>query len=383
MNKLYDIIGVPFGYLMSWIYNLVGNYGLAIIIFTVVTKLLLFPVNYKTQKSSARMRLLNPRLEKLRKSYSNNPTKLQEEQQKLYQQEGINPMASCLPSMIQFLVLFGVLDVVYKPLTHILRLGSSVRENAIEMASKLLTDGGGKAISMTDLRCELRAMEQINAAGNAGKFEGLGSNVLDKISEFSSHFQIFGADLGKTPKFMPDVWTKESTILFLIPIFSGIAQLLYTVYTQIHQKKTNPGMPNMGCMNIMLYTMPLMSVWFAYMVPAGVGFYWIWSSVFSFLITFFLNKYFTDERVEKINEKEKEKARIYAEKHPEKKSFMQKMLEQQQLMEQQQNGGRPVNENGKVSRSEMNKYNRERINEARKRMAEKYGDVYDDNNDED
>ena len=63
MNNLYDIIGVPFGYLMSWIYDFVGNYGVAIILFTIVTKLLLFPVNYHTQKNSARMLLLNPKLE--------------------------------------------------------------------------------------------------------------------------------------------------------------------------------------------------------------------------------------------------------------------------------------------------------------------------------
>ena len=99
MNSLYDIIGIPFGYLMYLIYSLCHNYALAIIIFTVVTKLLLFPVNYHTQKGSARMQLLNPKMQKLRKSFANNPQRLQEEQQKLYQQEGINPMGSCLPAL--------------------------------------------------------------------------------------------------------------------------------------------------------------------------------------------------------------------------------------------------------------------------------------------
>ena len=87
-----------------------------------------------------------------------------------------------------------------------------------------------------------------------------------------------------------------------------------------------------------------------------------------------------------INEKEKEKARIYAEKHPEKKTFMQKMMEQQALYDQQQNGsGLPRTGAGgeKLSRSEANKQNRERINEARRRMAEKYGDVYDENESDD
>jgi len=379
LNSLYDIIGVPFGYLMSWIYQLVNNYGLAIILFTVVTKIILFPVNYNTQKNAARMQLLNPKLEKLKKSYKNNPTKLQEEQQKLYQQEGINPMASCMPSLVQMLLLFGVLDVVYKPLTHIFHFGKTVRNAALDIASGMVNGG----ISSRDLRNELRIMEQLNA--DPDKFSGIGEGFMDKVSDFSSRFTIFGANLGKTPSLHPESWNSEAVILMLIPFAAGIAQLLYTLYTQIHQKKTNPNMQTMGCMNVMMVLMPVMSVFFAFQVPAGVGFYWIWSSVFSFFITLGLNIYFTPERTAVVNEKAKEKAKRKAAKHPERKTFMQKMLEQQQLLEQQKNGGSAVDRNGdgKISRSEMNKYNRDRINEARKRMAEKYGDEFDDNVDED
>lgn len=382
MNFLYEIIGIPFGYLMNLIYNIIGNYGIAIIIFTIVTKLILFPVNYKTQKDSARQRLLNPKLEKLRKSYSNNPTKLQEEQQKLYQQEGVNPMASCLPAFIQMFLLFGVIDVVYKPFSHILRFSDSVKEKAVSIASELSQAAGGKAINSSDLRNELLTMEQVMKAPE--KFKEIGENFADSVIEFSERFTVFGVNLGITPDLTPDVWNKQSIILFLIPFASGIVQLFTTIYMQIHQKKNNPDMPNMGCMNLMFYLMPVMSVWIAFEVPAGVGFYWIWSSLFSFMITLILNAYFTHDRTVKINEKEKEKARKYAEKHPEKKTFMQRMLEQQQALEQQQNGASRTDANGaKISRSEMNKYNRDRINEARKRMAEKYGDEYDANNNED
>ncbi|MGN0576201.1 MAG: YidC/Oxa1 family membrane protein insertase [Ruminococcus sp.] len=378
MNNLYDIIGVPFGYLMSWIYDFVGNYGVAIILFTIVTKLLLFPVNYHTQKSSARMLLLNPKLEKLRKSYANNPTKLSEEQQKLYQQEGINPMGSCLPSFIQMFLLFGVLDVVYKPLTHILHFSKEVRNSAIEIASKLSVAAGGKEIRNNDLRNELMAMEQLNKAPD--KFNDLGENFRELVSEFSENFTFFGINLGKTPDVSPEIWNKESFFLFLIPILAGAAQLVHTIYLQMYQKKTRQEMPNMGCMNIMMYLMPLMSIWFAYQVPAGVGFYWICSSLFTFLITLGLNHYFTPERTAVINEKEKVKAKKKADKHPERKTFMQKMLEQQQALEAEQS--RINGEGNKISRSELNKYNRDRINEGRKRMAEKYGDEYDDKIDE-
>ena len=382
MNFLYDLIGVPFGYLMSFIYDIVPNYALAIIIFTLVTKLLLFPVNYKTQKNAARMQLLAPKLEKLKKSFESNPQRLQEEQQKLYQQEGINPMGSCLPMFVQMFLLFGVIDVVYKPITHILHISKPVRTAAIEKASELAVKygdvNGGKAISAKNLRSELLTAEVLDK--HPDDFTIYSENFHDKVSKFSETFNVLGANLGKTPKLHPETWNRESLILFCIPFLAGLAQLLFSLYSQIHQKKTNPNAQAAGggCMMATTLLMPLMSVWFAFGLPAGIGFYWIFSSLFSFVITFALNCYFSKERIEAINEKEKEKARIYAEKHPGKKSFMQRMMESQAAMEQQSNVR--VDENGdKISRSEHNKQNRDKLKEARKRMAEKYGDSYDDN----
>ncbi len=369
MNAIYDIIGIPFGYLMMLIYRIFQNYAVSIIVFTIVTKIILLPVNFKTQKNAARMQLLTPKLEKLRKSYSNNPQRLQEEQQKLYIKEGINPMGSCLPAFIQMFLLFGVLDVVYKPITHILRFSKGVRKEAAAIAGTKLSNLRGELVIMNDLNDE------------PSKYSGLlDGEFRTKVREFSDNFTIFGANLGKVPSIHVDWSSRESIVLFFIPICAGLAQLIASVYSQIHQRKVNPNMQSNGCLTFMMYFMPLISVWFAYSVPAGVGFYWIWSALFSFFITFALNHYFTPERTEAINEKEKEKARIYAEKHPEKKTFMQRMLEQQELANQQNSGKNGKKSNGeKASRSEMNKYNRDKIKEARKRMAEKYGDVYDDN----
>jgi len=373
LNALYDIFGIPFGYLMMLIYKVFKNYAVSIIVFTVVTKILLLPVNYKTQKNAARMQLLSPKLEKLRKSYSNNPQRLQQEQQKLYVEEGINPMGSCLPAFIQMFLLFGILDVVYKPITHILRFSKGVRREAAGIAGTKLSN----------LRCELKIMDKLNV--DPSSFSHLKGDFVKKVSDFSDNFTIFGANLGKTPSIHVDWSKRESVILFFIPILAGLAQLISSVYSQIHQKKTNPNMQGGGCLIFMMYFMPLLSVWFAFQVPAGIGFYWIWSALLSFIITFLLNQYFTPERTEAINEKEKEKARIYAEKHPEKKTFMQRMIEQQELVNQQQNAAKKKN-NSKISRSEMNKVNRDKLKEARRRMAEKYGDIYDasdDDNDND
>ncbi|MDD6345059.1 MAG: YidC/Oxa1 family membrane protein insertase [Oscillospiraceae bacterium] len=369
---LYDIFGIPFGFLMRLIYNLVNNYGVAIIIFTLVTKIIFLPVSYKTQKSSARMQALNPKLEKLRKSYQNNPQKLQEEQMKLYQEEGVNPMGSCLPAVIQMVLIFGVLDVVYRPLTHILDFGKGVVADAVNIASGII---GGKGIQSNDLRRELITLEQFKNFPE--KFSELGSEFTSEVTEFCNNFQLFGINLGATPEFRPEFWNAETISLFLIPVLAGAAQLLQTVYMQIHQKKKNPAMASMGCMTAYLYILPLFSVWFAFQVPAGVGFYWMLSSLFSFVINLALNCYFSDERIAVIVEKDRQKAKKYAEVNGGKKTFMQKMLEQQQAIEAEQQKQRQTiyDENGrKLSRNEINNYNRQKINDAREKMNEKYSD---------
>lgn len=383
MSTLYDIVGIPFGYLMSWIYQLVPNYAIAIIVFTLVTKLLLFPVNYKTQKDAARMRLLQPKLQKIQKSFANNQQRQQEETMKLYQEEGINQMASCLPMFVQMFLLFGVIDVVYKPITHILHITKSVRTAAVEVTSKIATEfgiiNGGKSVSLGDLRNELHTIEALNQYPE--KFSHLSENFADAVSEFAERFTIFGANLGQTPTLHPETWNSEAIILVCIPFLAGIAQLISSIYSMIHQQKTNPTpQAGGGCMWIMMLGMPLLSIWWGFTFPAAVGFYWIWSSVFSFLITLGLNIYFTPERTVKINEKEKEKARIYAEKHPDKKTFMQRMLEASAEQGQYNNnsGVNPDKNGEKMSRSEQSKANRDALKDARKRMAEKYGDDYDE-----
>jgi len=379
LNILYDIIGVPFGLLMSLIYKIFGNYAVAIIVFTIVTKLILLPVNYSTQKNQARMQLLSGKMEKLKKSYANNPERFQTEQQKLYQQEGINPMASCLPAFVQMFLLFGVIDVIYKPITHILHITKSVRTAAVAVASELI---GGKGLSTSNLRCELITMEQVDK--NPDAFASLSENFLNVVSQFNSKFTVFGANLGSTPTLHPETWTREAIILCIIPFVAGASQLIASIYSMIHQKKTNPDLQGGGCMNVMMLLMPVWSVWLAFSLPAGIGFYWIWTSLISFLINFGLNLYFTPERTKEINEKEKRKAQLYAEKHPGKKTFMQRLMEQQAELERQQNESQKKDDNGnKISRSEMNKQNYDRIKEARRRMAEKYGDEYDEkDNDE-
>lgn len=372
------ILGYPLGFIMYGIYLLVKDYGLALIIFTVLVKLLLFPIYFKQQKGMVKQQALAPQLEKLKKRYANNQQKFQEEQMKLYSEAGINPMASCLPLLIQLPIIYGILDVVYRPLTHILRLSSDTIQTATDILSEYFTTSGIKAPSNFESRPELSILSYIKT--NPELFP---QDLVEAVGNFNN--TLFGLlDLGQTPTIHPDVWNVQSACLLLIPILSGVFQLILTIYTQHKQKQKNPEMSqSMGSMNAMLYIMPIFSIWIAYSFPAGVGFYWAISSLFSLVQSIFLNNYFNEERSLKVLEKEREK--VQSNRRNNKQSFMDKLVEQQKAMNEANGSGdgksktyQTYDQKEKLSRFEQNELNKQIIKEARKRMAEKYGDEYTD-----
>ncbi len=363
MGIIGQIIGYPLGFIMYLIYSLVDNYGIALIIFTLVAKLLISPLAVNQQKTTAKQKAINPKLEKLRKSFANNPQKLQEEQMKLYQENNINPMAGCLPLILQFAVLYGILDVVYRPLTHILRISKDTLTQAQNILTSYLSQQGITEKYLSS-RPELIIMQ----------YAKKNPDIFSEIQGFSQQIQdfnntLFGLiDLGVTPTIHPEVWNASAVALLMIPIASGVFQLILTIYTQIRQKKDNPEAAKMmGGMNIMLYMMPLFSVWIAFGFPAGVGFYWTLSSVFSLIQTIIINAVMTPERVSSMLAKEKARAKN------KKPGLMEKMMEKQNDMLQAQSS----RNSSDMSKSELSEYQRQLINEARKRMADKYGD---DNN---
>jgi YidC/Oxa1 family membrane protein insertase len=372
MMSLYHALGALFGWLMKIIYDIVQNYGVAIILFTLCTKIILFPITYKQMKNSSKMQLINPKLEKLKKSYKNNPQKLQEEQMKLYSEEGINPMASCFPMLIQFVILFGVLDVVYRPLHHIMKISSTI----VNTAKTALLDAGMSGLSKSEgLRDELyilNASQDSKYSEVLAQIDGIKTDVL---SDFYEKFQILGIHLGQQPTIHPSVWNYESVMLALIPVIAGLLQLVLTIFSQIQQKRTNPeAQQQMKSMNIMMYIMPIFSIWFAYIVPAGVGFYWICSSFFSLIQTIGLNLYFTKERMVKIAEKEREKNK--KKQKSGKKSLYQQLLEQQNAQNNNLNQHRKESEEelDGMSRKEVSAHNRKKLDQQRSKLEEKYGD---------
>lgn len=332
MGGILNLVSIPFGWAMWALYQVFKNYGLAIVFFTIITKLILVPIAIKQQKNQAKTALFQPKLERLKKMYGNNKEKYQQEMTKLYQAEGINPMASCGPMIIQLLLVIGIYDVVRKPLTHIL---------------KIPADSINYIIENSDKNTELEAFMQFKA--DPGRFGELAAEVAQKLNEFD--ITVFGFNFGAVP-------TMKS-ILVLIPILSGITALISSIISQKINAQNNPAMAQAGgSMKMMMYTMPLMSVWIAFKVPAGLGFYWIISNIFIIGQTILLGKFYSPERLRAYAEEEVEKRRMQTGKI---------YTEAEEIDEEEDDKKREK----KLSKKELDKI---RLAEARKRMAEKYGD---------
>ncbi len=396
MGIISEIIGWPLGWIMYFFYQIFQNYAIAIVFFTIITKLLLIPFSIKQQKSTASLTAIQPKLDKLKKKYANNQEKLSEETMKLYNEEGVNPMASCLPMFIQFPILYGILDVVYRPLFHMFRLEKAVVLELGTIVAKipeyteLIFQNGNT--SKVAWRGELHIIEAIQK-GLCPEIQTSHPEIYNQIMEFNN--KLFGADLSITPTLKPEVWNAEAVVLLMIPLFSGIFQLAYTIYTQKRQKKTaSPETAAaMSSMNMMFYIMPIFSVWLAFTFPAALGFYWMISAVVTLVQQIILNKIITPEYIAKLVEKDKIKK-----KNSKKRGLMERY---QQMYDEQmaaRNGGtassRSAN-NGdavtsgvidededdgskeiKLSKSKQKEYERMLIREARKRQAEKYGEEY-------
>lgn len=368
-----NLIAKLLGWVMYVIYKVIPSYGIAIILFTIVVKLLTLPNTYKMQVNSARQGLLAPKLEKLRKSFANNPQRFQEEQNKLYQEEGINQTAGCLGSILTMVLLLGVYQVVMRPLTFVLRL---VPDQITEAKDLLVNWLETQNITEKYINGRPELIILKYAKTNPEVFSSM-SGFTDKLSGFNNNF--LGFDLAGVPSLHPENgWSFTAIMLVLLPVLATIAQLVMTVITQAHSKKTNPAAAQqMGGMNLMLYLSPLMTLWIGMSVPAGMSFYWLVNSVISLIVQLLLYKYLSGERLVKINEREKQKQIA---KGP---TWMQRMMEQSAQMQAEQNGmgaagtgnrTRYADGDDGMSRKERAEYEKTLIEAARKRAALKYGD---------
>ena len=298
MNGIGDLIKIPFGYLLDLLYQFTTNYGVALILFAILIKLVLLPASIKSKKSSMKMSRLSPRVQALQEKYAGDQQKQNEAVQALYKEEGVSMGGGCLWSFLPLLILFPLYAVVRQPITYMLH-------ETVETAAQIvgvIKDAVPAAFGKNEFYHEMIAASRIpefaeelkNVVANPRTLEGLNFNFL-------------GINLGLQPNWK--VWTWETydwtTIgLFLLPIASTGVQFLSMFITQkqnnslvtdekgLQDEETAKKSQANQSTKTMLYMMPLMTLWIGFTVPGALSIYWLIQGVISTIQDTILTKHF-------------------------------------------------------------------------------------------
>ena len=291
---MWKTITKPFAWLMIWLYNLTGSYGWAIILFALAVNLVLAPFMAKSKKSMMRSTRLQPKIQELQRRHEGNQQKLNAEMQKLYREEGVNPMSGCLWSLIPFPILIALYSVIRMPMTRMM----FVADDFVTTLQNFFVEKGlytipERADAYAEIKLTKLAHENwdLVQSGLAGKIDPHFLNI---------DFSFLGLNLGDQPRWYFFANTDWSDVhvwlpalgLFLIPFISAFLSWLsmkISTATNPQMAQDSQAAATTKSMNMM---MPLMSVWICFIMPAAMGIYWIANSVFGIARDYILTKVF-------------------------------------------------------------------------------------------
>ncbi len=291
-----DIVRVPFGYLLDWLDRFANNYGVALILFSLIVKLVLLPMSIKGKKSMLKMSRLAPMAKALEEKYGDDKQKYQVALSQLYKDEGVSMGGGCLWSFIPLLIMLPLYYVIREPITYMMHNSRSIAAAVVAYIQASGVELGGNAY-----------YAQLAAAGHLGEFldELKALPILEgaKLREIS--FSFIGIDLASIPTFQFWKWenpTWSQIGLFLIPVVSAGLQAVSMWFSQKMNNKvaTNAdGEQDEAAAKTanqtnttMMLMMPLMSLWIGYSMPAAISIYWIAQAVFGAIQDYFLTVHF-------------------------------------------------------------------------------------------
>ena len=293
-TSISDLIRVPFGYLLDWLYTFTNNYGLALILFSLIVKLVLLPMSVKSKKSMLKMSRLSPQVKALEAKYGDDKQKYQLAVQQMYKEEGVSMGGGCLWSFIPLIILLPLYYVIREPITYMMHNSRSISEAIVAFIQ-----ASGENLGTNSYYAQLAA------AGHIGDYmEELKSLAVTANANLQAmNFQFLGIDLAGIPSFR--FWDCEgwSEIgLFLIPVVSAGLQ---AASMWISQKMNNQVATNADGEQdadaakaanqtnaTMMLMMPLMSLWIGFSMPAAISIYWIAQAVFGAVQDYFLTKHY-------------------------------------------------------------------------------------------
>ena len=293
-TSISDLIRVPFGYLLDWLYTFTNNYGLALILFSLIVKLVLLPMSVKSKKSMLKMSRLSPQVKALEAKYGDDKQKYQLAVQQMYKEEGVSMGGGCLWSFIPLIILLPLYYVIREPITYMMHNSRSISEAIVAFIQ-----ASGENLGKNSYYAQLAA------AGHIGDYmEELKSLAVTANANLQAmNFQFLGIDLAGIPSFR--FWDCEGwgeIGLFLIPVVSAGLQ---AASMWISQKMNNQVATNADGEQdadaaktanqtnaTMMLMMPLMSLWIGFSMPAAISIYWIAQAVFGAVQDYFLTKHY-------------------------------------------------------------------------------------------
>ena len=311
---------IPFAWLLRTLYEVFGNYGIALILFSLLTKLILLPFNAKSKKSMLKTSRLGPKLKEIEKRCGEDKLKYQQEMSALYKKEGVSPTGGCMWSLLPLILLMALYYVIREPMTYLMQLSA----DQITQISDLLTGMGVDLSSTNEAYREIAMAQQVYL--NMDAIRAIVPDITDRAIDFS----FLGLDLSQVPTWK--FWfTGEITVakvgMFLIPVLSALFNYLSMVISQKFngsvatdekgEKDNDAAAAVAKNMKTMMYVMPLFSLWIGFSMPASMCVYWIAQAVFNtaldgILTVHYRKAYEAEDAIKR--ERAAEEAKIEAEK---------------------------------------------------------------------
>lgn len=328
-------ICVPFAWLTRVFYSLTGSYGLALILFTLVVKLVILPFQLKGKKSMLRMSRMQGKIKDIQTRYANNRQRQQEEMANLYAQEGVNPMSGCLWSFLPFPILIALYAIIRQPLRYLMGLSMDTITAVTDAATKLgyTVAEGGQAAAYEQIY--LAKFVHQNWESFNGQFDGL----------INLDYNFLGMDLASQGSTLFKQITTGGWPVIGVLLLPVIATALQFLMTLISMKSSGNTAGTQGKM--MMYLMPLMTLWMGYILPAALCVYWIANTAFSVIQEQVLNKRFNKILDREETDKEKAKREARAAKMM---ASRERMLQQQQQMEKDKSKSGNHNKKGQPAK---------------------------------
>ncbi len=284
-----------FGYVLNALYNLFTNYGIAIIIFSILLRIILIPITIKQQKTMKKSNKMQEEMKQIQFKYKNNPEKLNQETMDLYKREKFNPFSGCLTAILQLIIILAVFWLVSQPLTYMKKVQNSeiYNEYKTKIEESSNTKSSYKEIAIINaVESDYKQIEGQLKDENIENREEL-ENRKAQLEELRINMEFLSIDLSKVPTQSLNDWK-----VYIIPILYVITSFIsIRMTTKIQTTKKKEGeeqseeLQSMEQMNkSMSYMMPIMSISIAVIAPLGLALYWFVSNVLMIIERLIINK---------------------------------------------------------------------------------------------